>query len=217
MAQIFRMYKLEIPIIIRHYGSYNHPQRAKDNYYNTLHVSTDATQKEIKDAFIKLSKKVHPDCGNEGSHLEFVKINEAYSVLSKTASKRDYDMSLKYNFSYTGSTNVSHSGKQRGSRATYADWGFMDPSQHPYYKPNQQDVKLAVLGCVLLIVLGSLIQVLVIQKATKFKRQYLLERDAKFQADYERLKVVGKDKILEEKLQRLSDYHENLKFRFRND
>ncbi|KOC70562.1 Chaperone protein DnaJ, partial [Habropoda laboriosa] len=67
------------------------------NYYEVLGVSTNATKKEIKDAYIKLSKQMHPDNSSKGNHADFVKINEAYNVLSKTKTKQYYDLDLKYN------------------------------------------------------------------------------------------------------------------------
>lgn len=40
---------------------------------------------------------MHPDCGNKGSHDDFIKLNEAYSVLSKKDTKHYYDIEVKYN------------------------------------------------------------------------------------------------------------------------
>ncbi|XP_076281550.1 dnaJ-like protein 60 [Lasioglossum baleicum] len=214
MAQIFRMYKFEVPIVIRHYGNYSHQQRSKSNYYDTLHVSTDATQKEIKDAFIKLSKKTHPDCGSEGSHSEFVKINEAYSVLSKRTTKRDYDMSLKYNYTYTGSSHVVRSANRNGPYKTYADWGFVDPSQHREY--NRKEATQALLGCIVLMLIGAFVQFMFIQRSAVFNRQLALERSARYAAEYERLKEVSKHRTVEEQLQSISDLQENFKFDQRN-
>ncbi|XP_076661957.1 dnaJ homolog subfamily C member 4 [Halictus rubicundus] len=214
MAQIFRMYKFEVPIIIRHYGNYNHQQRSKGNYYDTLHISTDATQKEIKDAFIKLSKKMHPDCGSEGSHSEFVKINEAYSVLSKRTTKRDYDMSLKYNYTYTGSPSAARSGNYKGPYKTYADWGFVDPSQYKEY--DRKQARQALLGCIVLMLIGAFVQFMFIQRSLDVSRQLSLERSLRYEAEYERIKELAKHRTVEEQLQSISDLHENFKFHPRN-
>lgn len=214
MAQIFRMYKFEVPIVIRHYGNYTHQQRSKSNYYDTLHVSTNATPKEIKDAYIKLSKKMHPDSGNEGSHSEFVKINEAYSVLSKRTTKRDYDMSLKYNYTYTGSSHGTYSGNRKGPYKTYTDWGFVDPSQYREY--NRKQARQALLGCIVLMLIGTFVQFMFIQKSLDFSRQLALERNARYTAEFERAKELAKHRTVEEQLQSISDLHENLKFDPRN-
>ncbi|KAK9306992.1 hypothetical protein QLX08_002596 [Tetragonisca angustula] len=95
MAQISRVYKSEIPVLIHIFCRNYSQQRRKYNYYEILHVSSNATQKEIKDAYIKLSKQMHPDSGNKGNHDDFVKINEAYTVLSSKQNRHYYDIDLK--------------------------------------------------------------------------------------------------------------------------
>ena len=48
--------------------------------YFVLGVERDATQAEIKKQFYKLAREYHPDKG--GTHEEFIRINEAYELLS---------------------------------------------------------------------------------------------------------------------------------------
>ena len=65
---------------------------AKD-YYKLLGVSRDATQSEIKKAYIKIAKEKHPDKHNnsEASNEEFKLYNEAYEVLSDPQKRAQYD------------------------------------------------------------------------------------------------------------------------------
>jgi len=68
-----------------------------DTHYRTLGLTQNCTSKEVRDAFVNLSKLHHPDrskANNSDSHKTFVKINEAYSVLSKPGLRRDYDSTL---------------------------------------------------------------------------------------------------------------------------
>ncbi|UII19302.1 DnaJ domain-containing protein [Fulvivirga ligni] len=67
-----------------------------DNYYHILGLDETASQEDIKQAYRKLAKKYHPDLDpNDTSREEkFIRINEAYSVLSDASSKRDYDFNL---------------------------------------------------------------------------------------------------------------------------
>lgn len=45
--------------------------------------------------------QMHPDSGTGGNHKDFVRINEAYTILSKSDTKRIYDSNLKCNYTYT--------------------------------------------------------------------------------------------------------------------
>lgn len=59
------------------------------DHYNTLGVSKNATQEEIKKAYRRLAMIHHPDKG--GSPVEFQKINDAYEVLGDAAKRQQYD------------------------------------------------------------------------------------------------------------------------------
>ena len=65
-------------------------------HYETLGVSRDATQEQIKLAYRKLSKKHHPDVsgGNKESEKIFLEVTEAYKVLKDQASREAYDARL---------------------------------------------------------------------------------------------------------------------------
>lgn len=60
------------------------------DYYDTLGVSKDASQEEIKRAYRKLAHKYHPDKGG-GDEEMFKNINEAYQVLGNEGKRRQYD------------------------------------------------------------------------------------------------------------------------------
>ena len=59
------------------------------DHYQTLGVSPQADQKEIKKAFRKLAMKHHPDKG--GDEAEFKKIQNAYDTLSDPQKRQQYD------------------------------------------------------------------------------------------------------------------------------
>lgn len=65
---------------------------AKEDFYNVLGVSKDASDQEIKKAYRKLSKKYHPDLNKEaGAEEKFKQIQEAYEVLSDSNKRAAYD------------------------------------------------------------------------------------------------------------------------------
>lgn len=71
------------------------------DYYETLGVSKNATQDEIKKAYRKLAKKHHPDTnpGNNQAEEKFKALNEAYEVIGDEEKRKKYD-TLGQNFNF---------------------------------------------------------------------------------------------------------------------
>ena len=64
----------------------------KRDYYETLGVSKDADDKELKKAFRSLARNYHPDKNDAPDADEkFKEIQEAYAVLSDSEKRRNYD------------------------------------------------------------------------------------------------------------------------------
>jgi molecular chaperone DnaJ len=63
------------------------------DFYKILGVSKDATDADIKKAYRKLARKHHPDQnqGDAGSERMFKDVSEAYSVLSDSEQRQQYD------------------------------------------------------------------------------------------------------------------------------
>ena len=62
------------------------------DFYKELGVSSDASADEIKRAYRKLARDLHPDTNSEPSAAErFKAVSEAHSVLSDPAKRKEYD------------------------------------------------------------------------------------------------------------------------------
>lgn len=75
------------------------------NYYQILGVNAASSKDEIKEAYLKLSKKVHPDLNSGDNFFTelFKSINEAYQVLMDEERRANYNIqfnSYLYDFNY---------------------------------------------------------------------------------------------------------------------
>lgn len=71
------------------------------NYYEWLEISKNASQEVIEKAYKALVKKYHPDLQEADNKIKaeemIKKINEAYSVLSDEAKRKQYDTTIQEN------------------------------------------------------------------------------------------------------------------------
>ncbi|XP_044475830.1 chaperone protein dnaJ 11, chloroplastic-like [Mangifera indica] len=71
---------------------------AAASLYEVLGIQTGATCREIKTAYRKLARVLHPDVATNSQKeikaYEFIKVHEAYETLSDPEKRADYDRSL---------------------------------------------------------------------------------------------------------------------------
>ncbi|KAH8358760.1 hypothetical protein KR093_002241 [Drosophila rubida] len=131
---------------------------ARKSYYDVLNVPTNSTLSEIKEAYIKLSKKYHPDVNSSTSDPEeFVKVCEAYKVLYKSASRAKYDYRLKTQFhadkSFTN-LNVHNSWKKYQESMRSKQFGRKFPSFHgsSTVQKNAQGAKMHIINSTIMAI-----------------------------------------------------------------
>src|SRR5438105_8391034 len=85
--------------------------------YEALGVSKTASQDEIKKAYRKLVREVHPD-RSPGNEERFKEVQSAYDVLSDTEKRKQYDA--------VGSTNGRFGGAPGGTTFDFGDFDLGD-------------------------------------------------------------------------------------------
>ncbi|HIP14898.1 MAG TPA: J domain-containing protein [Sulfurimonas autotrophica] len=81
--------------------------------YETLEISPNASESEIKKAYRKLARKYHPDVNKDASAEEkFKEINAAYEVLSDKEKKAQYD---QYGDAMFGGQNFHDFSRSQGT------------------------------------------------------------------------------------------------------
>jgi curved DNA-binding protein CbpA len=86
-------------------------QFVRMDFYRILHISQTATAAEIKTAYYRLAKRLHPDItgqqhrgrdhggeNNKATEDAFKQVNEAYDTLSDPNKRREYDASMGLRF-----------------------------------------------------------------------------------------------------------------------
>jgi len=93
------------------------------DYYKTLGVAKNASADDIKKAYRKLARKLHPDVNpnDKEAHKKFQQINEANEVLSDTEKRKKYDQ-YGENWKHADQYEQAQQQQQQGGRG-YGGYG----------------------------------------------------------------------------------------------
>lgn len=92
------------------------PPTATKNYYEILGVSPEASQEDIRKAYLKLAKQYHPDKtgGDKVAEEKLKAINEAYDTLKNAERRKEYDAMRASPFGGAHGPTYTGSGPSRG-------------------------------------------------------------------------------------------------------
>ena len=91
------------------------------DYYKVLGVPKNASQEEIKKAYRKLARKMHPDLNpdDKDAHRKFQEINEAHEVLSDPEKRAKYD---KYGENWKHAEEYEKARQQYQQQGAWSDF-----------------------------------------------------------------------------------------------
>ncbi len=110
---------------------------AGKNYYDLLGLKKSASDKEIKQAYRRLARQLHPDVnpGNKTAEAKFKEINAAYEVLSDTTKRQKYD---KYGDKWQYADQMEQAEREQ---AQYQGFQGFSPGGGSYrYSGNVEDM-----------------------------------------------------------------------------
>jgi len=114
---------------------------AGTDHYSRLGLDGNAantiSERDIRKAYTKLSKKAHPDKG--GSKEEFQRLKDSYDVLSDKAKRKQHDAELQRRKSKSKSQGVSFN-KAAGSAGGFFNKKYASPPQEGPRKSSDRNV-----------------------------------------------------------------------------
>ncbi|GAB0096543.1 DnaJ-like protein 60 [Sergentomyia squamirostris] len=156
--------------------------RQIQTYYDVLKLNQNCTQKDIRNSFIKLSKKHHPDTAsssvgvNEENTRRFQQIIEAYEVLGKPHSRLSYDAELRMSNPISEATtyyNPRHSHVYQPYRSTAETERRADDEYYGLKGVKKVSNYVIVVLCLVFCGIGVALQFLAIRSSLTFKREKL--------------------------------------------
>src|SRR5215207_3813328 len=92
------------------------------DFYATLGVNKGASDKEIRSAYRRLARKLHPDVNpnDKASEAQFKDINAAYDVLSDAEKRKKYD---KYGDNWEHADEIERMQRSRAGRGGFSSFG----------------------------------------------------------------------------------------------
>lgn len=185
-------------------GTYS--RSAFQDHYQVLGIGKEASKSEIKNAFITLSKKCHPDSdpSNPYLHAQFVRINEAYNVLSKPSTRKQYDDILEA-IQRNRPSYSNPSPYQKASRAHRTVYTHRKEEDHDWYwsqfppksdyndSPQEREevIKSLIFGCLTVVCTTMFLHFFVFRSLRDLHNKELDEQQKKIMDFYNKTRETA--------------------------
>jgi molecular chaperone DnaJ len=106
------------------------------DYYDVLGLNRSADQKQIRQAYRRLARKLHPDVnpGDKNAEARFKEVNAAYEVLSDPEKRKKYDL---YGDRWQYAEQIEEAQRQARARGGGRSFSF-DFSGRPFGRGGQE-------------------------------------------------------------------------------
>ncbi|XP_037873022.1 dnaJ (Hsp40) homolog 13 isoform X1 [Bombyx mori] len=171
-------------------------------HYDVLNLRRNCSDKEIKNAFIQLSKEYHPDKNKDAKAQErFVQIVEAYNILGKPGTRAQYDSITEVSTgpnSYVYKTHVPYNLRKNAQYSYYYDFGSKAHSAkgntNTYYS-NESAKKMPnyyiIFTCIGITLLGAILQGYVIRNMYVGQRKQALQKSMELADELDKVRAAA--------------------------
>jgi hypothetical protein len=109
--------------------------RIFEKYYQTLELSPQADEREVKSAYRRLAKRYHPDrSGNPATRQKFIEVNEAYEILMKRDELVQEAIRRYYRKQQSGVRSPNPQPDPRARARAHADMKYEEFIKSPIYR-----------------------------------------------------------------------------------
>ncbi|XP_022827023.1 dnaJ-like protein 60 [Spodoptera litura] len=176
---------------------------SRKNHYEVLNLRRNCSDKEIKEAFIQMSKEFHPDKNKDVRAQEkFVRILEAYNVLGKPNSRAQYDNMIEIETSgssYMYRPHVPHNVRKNPQYSSYYETYARTSSRNENTNNNYYGVSgvkklpnyVIIAMCTGVALIGVFLQVFVIRNSYVAQRKQAQEKSQRLAEELDKVRAAA--------------------------